>query len=226
MFRRLFWLSIIAGVGYVLWRWARQQSEPLAAPAMGYAGAQRPLASAPEAPAAAPLGAAEPAVPEAPAAQPSGDLSGLVSEAAISAGDLPSLVSDATLSAGDLSGLVSEAAASASDLSGLVGADAGNEGDLSGLVGDAVTGEATVDLAPLVSPEASAGAPALGQSLTNINTADEEALIALPGIGPVLARRIIAYRTERGPFTSVEQLVEIQGIGPRNIKDFQHLVTV
>lgn len=198
MFRRLFWLSIIAGVGYVLWRWARQQSEPLAAPAMGYAGAQRPLASAPEAPAAAPLGAAEPAVPEAPAAQPSGDLSGLVSEAA----------------------------ASASDLSGLVGADAGNEGDLSGLVGDAVTGEATVDLAPLVSPEASAGAPALGQSLTNINTADEEALIALPGIGPVLARRIIAYRTERGPFTSVEQLVEIQGIGPRNIKDFQHLVTV
>ncbi|HMQ33118.1 MAG TPA: helix-hairpin-helix domain-containing protein, partial [Chloroflexaceae bacterium] len=69
-------------------------------------------------------------------------------------------------------------------------------------------------------------APALGGAPTNLNTADEAALVALPGIGPALARRIIAYRDEHGPFSSVEQLEAIQGIGPRNIEEFRHLVTV
>jgi competence protein ComEA len=62
--------------------------------------------------------------------------------------------------------------------------------------------------------------------LVNINTADLAALIALPGIGPALARRIISYRTSAGPFASVEQLIAIQGIGPRNIDEFRHLLTV
>ncbi|MCS6882160.1 MAG: helix-hairpin-helix domain-containing protein [Oscillochloridaceae bacterium] len=68
--------------------------------------------------------------------------------------------------------------------------------------------------------------PAESFSLVNINTADYESLVALPGIGPALAQRIIAYREEHGPFTSVEQLQEVQGIGPRNLDEFRHLITV
>jgi competence protein ComEA len=78
------------------------------------------------------------------------------------------------------------------------------------------------------SPDAVA-APAAGTALAgpvNINTAGEAELIALPGIGPALAKRIIAYREANGPFASVEDLVHIQGIGPRNINDFAGLVTV
>jgi competence protein ComEA len=62
--------------------------------------------------------------------------------------------------------------------------------------------------------------------LININTADLATLISLPGIGPALARRIIAYREANGPFSSVQALIDIPGIGSRNIEEFAHLVTV
>lgn len=60
----------------------------------------------------------------------------------------------------------------------------------------------------------------------DINRADREALIALPGIGPVLADRIIAYREANGPFKSVDELTAIAGIGERNINTFRKLVYV
>ncbi len=60
----------------------------------------------------------------------------------------------------------------------------------------------------------------------DINRADREALIALPGIGPVLAERIIAYREAHGPFKSVDDLTAIAGIGERNINIFRKLVRV
>ena len=47
----------------------------------------------------------------------------------------------------------------------------------------------------------------------DINAAGEEELTALPGIGPVLARRIVEYRAEHGPFASVEDLTDVSGIG-------------
>ena len=49
----------------------------------------------------------------------------------------------------------------------------------------------------------------------NINTAAAEELDVLPGIGPALAGRIIAYREEHGPFTVVEDLLEVSGIGEK-----------
>ncbi len=60
----------------------------------------------------------------------------------------------------------------------------------------------------------------------DLNTADEAALDTLPGIGPVLAERIITWRQTHGPFTEVEQLLEVSGIGEATLADLQGLVTV
>ena len=59
----------------------------------------------------------------------------------------------------------------------------------------------------------------------NINTATAEELEALPGIGEVIAARIIAYREQNGPFRSVEDLIHVQGISDQTIDEFRDLVT-
>lgn len=70
------------------------------------------------------------------------------------------------------------------------------------------------------------GAPGGPAGLVNVNTATEAELETLPGIGPVLAAAIVQYRTEHGPFTSVEQLEEVSGIGPATLAEIRDLVTV
>ena len=70
------------------------------------------------------------------------------------------------------------------------------------------------------------GVPGTTGSLININTADETTLETLNGVGPVLAASIIEYRTEHGPFTSVDQLDEVSGIGPATMEDLRSQVTV
>ncbi|NTW02037.1 MAG: ComEA family DNA-binding protein [Oscillochloris sp.] len=60
----------------------------------------------------------------------------------------------------------------------------------------------------------------------NINTAELQTLIDLPGIGPALAARIIAYREQYGPFASIDQLMEVQGIGPSVLNEFRDFITV
>lgn len=70
------------------------------------------------------------------------------------------------------------------------------------------------------------GVPGATGGLVNINTADEATLETLNGVGPVLGASIIAYRTEHGPFTSIDQLDEVSGIGPATMEDLRSQVTV
>ncbi|WP_026162280.1 ComEA family DNA-binding protein [Corynebacterium ulceribovis] len=60
----------------------------------------------------------------------------------------------------------------------------------------------------------------------NVNTASETELETLPGIGPATAAAIVAFRQDNGPFTSVAQLGEVPGIGPKKLERISGSVTV
>ncbi|WP_433535275.1 helix-hairpin-helix domain-containing protein [Micromonospora sp. CA-249363] len=72
---------------------------------------------------------------------------------------------------------------------------------------------------------AAGGAPAPGGVL-NLNTATLAQLDALPGVGPVLAQRILAYRDQHGGFTAVGDLRQVEGIGDARYEQLKDLVTV
>ncbi|MFO7699486.1 MAG: helix-hairpin-helix domain-containing protein [Acidimicrobiia bacterium] len=58
----------------------------------------------------------------------------------------------------------------------------------------------------------------------DINNASASELEALPGVGPVLAERIVAFRTERGPFSSVEDLLDVPGIGEAKLAQMRDAI--
>jgi len=65
-----------------------------------------------------------------------------------------------------------------------------------------------------------------GPQLTNLNQAGLEELMALPGIGEVRAHSILEHRRQNGPFRSVEELVDVSGIGWTTLERLRPLVTV
>lgn len=80
--------------------------------------------------------------------------------------------------------------------------------------------------APVSGAPAPPGAPGAPGGLVNINTAGPTELEALPGIGEVIAQRIVDHRTANGPFASVEELLEVSGIGEAILGSIRELVTV
>ncbi len=62
--------------------------------------------------------------------------------------------------------------------------------------------------------------------MVNINTASKEELVALPGIGPTLAERIISYRENEGEFGAIEDLRKVKGISDKKLEKLKPHVTV
>ncbi len=79
---------------------------------------------------------------------------------------------------------------------------------------------------PVVAQAAGSAASAGPASPVDLNAATANDLDALPGIGPVLAQRVIDWRTEHGAFTSVDQLRQISGLGGKKFDALAPLVRV
>lgn len=92
-------------------------------------------------------------------------------------------------------------------------------------MGSSVAGDAQASSPPGApqkgAPKASAGAPS---GPVDLNTATVEDLDALPGVGPVTAEAIVAWRAANGRFDSVDQLGDVDGIGPARLEKLRELV--
>jgi competence protein ComEA len=63
-------------------------------------------------------------------------------------------------------------------------------------------------------------------SLININTATPQLLETLPGLGNIIAERIVAYREQHGPFRRAEHLMMVRGISDRKFRTIRPLIIV
>jgi len=87
----------------------------------------------------------------------------------------------------------------------------------------AVAGAVASDAPSAASAAASSGA---GGAPLNLNTATEQQLDELDGVGPATARTIIAYRRQHGGFRSVSELDQVPGIGPKRLAALKDLLSV
>jgi len=87
--------------------------------------------------------------------------------------------------------------------------------------------DATVESLAAVDPTAVASADAMQPDAVNINTADAQALAAgLTGVGVVRAEEIVRYREAYGPFSTVEELAEVTGIGKSTLDNNRSRITL
>ncbi len=77
----------------------------------------------------------------------------------------------------------------------------------------------------LASGLATAAAKPTPAGKVNINTASAEQLTTLPGIGPKLAARIVEYRQKSGAFKSVQELMNVRGVGDKNLKKIEQYLS-
>ena len=73
---------------------------------------------------------------------------------------------------------------------------------------------------------ATTGSPSAADESVDLNTATVDDLDTLPGVGPVTAAAIVAWRDANGPFTSVDQLADVDGIGPARLEKLRAQVHV
>lgn len=83
-------------------------------------------------------------------------------------------------------------------------------------------GDAGVD-APAAAAGSGGGSPS---GKLNLNTATAAQLDTLPGVGPVTAEKVVAWRAQHGKFTRIEELQEVPGIGPKTYEEIAPHVTV
>lgn len=91
--------------------------------------------------------------------------------------------------------------------------------------GEQVVVGASASASSTDSAAASSGGGAAGP-LVDINAASEEQLETLPGVGPVTAQKILAWRQAHGAFTSIDELLEVDGIGDKTLADLTPYVTL
>ena len=65
-----------------------------------------------------------------------------------------------------------------------------------------------------------------GSAIVDLNTASADQLDSLPGIGPITAAKILAWRSEHGRFSIVDELAEVPGIGPKTLEELRPHVRV
>jgi competence protein ComEA len=78
----------------------------------------------------------------------------------------------------------------------------------------------------LVGPVAAADAKAAPAAKINLNSASVDQLTALPGVGPKLAARIVEHRQKEGAFRSVAELMNVKGVGEKNLAKIQGYLVV
>ena len=88
------------------------------------------------------------------------------------------------------------------------------------------TGEQPGDPETGGSSSNTAGLPKTGDGKININTATKSELMDLPGIGNVLASRIVDYREQHGDFSRIEDIRNVSGIGEKRFEAIQDKITV
>ncbi|RZL78781.1 MAG: ComEA family DNA-binding protein [Rhodococcus sp. (in: high G+C Gram-positive bacteria)] len=201
---------LVATVTVVGVRSDRQETQ--AVPSLPVAGVQSPV-PAPESPAPAA------AAPPAPAEEIVVSVVGLMVSAGLVRLPPGSRVADALAAAGGVR--------DGADTLGLNLAQRLSDGD------QVLVGVATTQAPPSAVGGTSTGAPAAGGGATatagglvNLNTATATELDALPGVGPVTAAAIVAWRTTNGMFTDISQLGEVDGIGPVRLEKLRGQVTL
>jgi competence protein ComEA len=213
---RALWAAALLAVAVLLaWTWLdRPQVEP--APD-GAAGSS----------ATSPVAASEPAPSAGPATPSAGEVAQTATTvvvAVVGEVERPGLVTlptgsrvaDAIEAAG---GLLPEADPASVNLAAVV---ADGQQVAIGVPGAPDAGPAPPD-GGAASPTAGAGA---GDGSVDVNTAPATELDTLPGIGPVLAQRIVEHREQVGPFRSVDQLQDVAGIGPTVLERIAERVRV
>jgi competence protein ComEA len=224
--RSLIWLALIGGIGYLVWRWRQNQVAALPAPATpAPLSLTRDTATPPttanasaDAPSSGPRRIATRVHRGAPPAMPLPPLptvKGNETEEPPAPPTEPPAVVEQTLA--PIS--AEEAVAAPAEPE----PPAAHEQTLAPISAEEI---GVADEAPAPGETLGAAAEQTPVGLVNINTAELQALIDLPGIGRALATRIIAYREQNGPFDTVDRLIDVQGIGSNNINEFRHLVTV
>lgn len=92
--------------------------------------------------------------------------------------------------------------------------------------GDPFTIEPMATPAVSAAAEAPTAEPQVLKNKININTADKELLKTINGIGDALADKIITYREEHGPFGTIEDLMNVSGIGAKNFERLKESICV